>query len=293
MKKIGRLAIAAIGCVLIAILPAAAQTAGTVTIGKEVKKTTGIVTALANGDVACYVTLKDDKGVEFTEMGDFSFCEKPAALIGKRVSLTYKPEKVLADECQGNPDCKKSKTVALITGVQVLGNAPAAKPAQAAPKQASFCTPMETVIFSCRTGAKMVSLCASKDASVTKGYLQYRFGKPDSAEPMDLNIPEAQPVPSKAATGENVPYSGGGASWLRFRNGEYGYVVYSGIGNWGPNGEKRILEGVAVEKGGKTIAVLPCSGKPLSELWPDFYEKVGITTHDQEFDLPIDWPVKK
>jgi hypothetical protein len=111
---------------------AATPTADTIKIGKETKKTIGILTKAVNGDVACYLTLKDDHGVAFDEMADFSICEQPK-LIGKRLSLKYSLENVMADECQGNPDCTKSKKVALVKSVQVLGSAPS-KPAAPKPR---------------------------------------------------------------------------------------------------------------------------------------------------------------
>jgi hypothetical protein len=105
----------------LAVFPfaATAQSPGTVKVGKEIKKTVGVVTELQAGDVACYLTLKDDKGAVFHEMGDFEICEK-SSLIGKRVTLTYKMGNVMADECQGNPDCMKTRRVPLVTAVKVM-----------------------------------------------------------------------------------------------------------------------------------------------------------------------------
>ena len=99
--------------------------ADTVKVGKEIKKAVGRVTELVAGDVACYMTLRDDKGVEFQEMAEFEVCER-TSLVGKRVALTYALEQVLADECQGDPDCGKSKTVALVKQVKVIGDRAAA-----------------------------------------------------------------------------------------------------------------------------------------------------------------------
>jgi hypothetical protein len=103
------------------VAAAGAQTpkGDTVVVGKEKKKAVGRITALNAGDVACYVTLVDERGREFEEMAEFEICERES-LVGKSVRLTYGLEKVLADECQGNPDCNKSKTVALIKKVTVL-----------------------------------------------------------------------------------------------------------------------------------------------------------------------------
>jgi hypothetical protein len=48
----------------------------------------------------------------------------------------------------------------------------------------TLCAADERVIFSCvlRQPAKIVSMCASKDLTNEKGYLQYRFGMPEKIE---------------------------------------------------------------------------------------------------------------
>jgi hypothetical protein len=275
---------------------ALAQAESTVTIDKVTKKTIGTVTALNAGDIACYITLKDDQGVTFKEMADFDICDQKPSVLGKRLQLNYTQTSVMSDACQGDPACKKTKNVVLITKVKVLETkalnmSGATQSAQTAAsrtsdKQNSFCTPVEQVVFSCRTGAKLVSICASKDASRTKGYLQYRFGKPDSTEPLEMILPEAQMLPSKAATGDNVPYAGGGASWLRFSKGGYSYTVYSGIGRWGPKGETQEKNGLLVERSGKRVANLKCSNEPVSEIGPDFFDKFKIQGNGQEFNMP-------
>lgn len=285
MPRAGRSAVMAIlALMIVTTVKAAGPAADTVKIGKETKKTVGILTKAVSGDVACYLTLKDDRGVVFDEMADFAICEQPK-LVGKRVRLTYAIENVLADECQGDPDCKKSKSVALVKSIEVLGSA-VAKPETKSTKQASFCTPAETIVFACSTGAKLVSVCASKDASPAKGYLQYRFGKPDSAEPLEIAIPAVWTIPSKAASGDSEPFAGGGGAWLRFRKGPFGYVVYSGIGKWGPHGETREKQGVFVEREGKTVTNLPCSGKVTSVLGPDWLTKAGVKNNGEAFDFP-------
>ncbi|MFN4017070.1 MAG: hypothetical protein ACK4JB_17160 [Reyranella sp.] len=269
-------------------LPAAAQ--DTVTVGGEKKRAFGTPTAFQNGDTACYVTLKDDRGAAFDELADFDLCALEKSLKGKRLALTYKTARVMAASCQGNPDCKKSETVVLIASAKP---APLTAPAPAAPTpakstQTSFCTPSETIVFSCRTSStKLVSVCASKDAAPNKGYLQYRTGKPDSTDPLDLTLPAAQVPPPQAASGEAFPLAGGGGTWLRVsaRN-NIAFVVYSAIGNWGPRGEDREKAGVTVERDGKTVATLKCTGKPLGLLGPDWFAKAGITSKGQDFDLP-------
>src|SRR5258708_3646700 len=154
IPRAGRSAVIAIlALMFVTTVKGAAPTVDTVKIGKETKKTVGIVMKAVSGDVACYLTLKDDRGVVFDEMADFAICEQPK-LVGKRVRLTYSIENVLADECQGDPDCKKSKSVALVKSVEVLPAA-AAKPSMPkSTKQTSFCTPAEPIAFACSTCAQ-------------------------------------------------------------------------------------------------------------------------------------------
>lgn len=262
--------------------PASSHAQDTVKVGQETKRAAGTLTAMNAGDIACYLTLRDDKGARFEEMADFEICQQ-RALLNKRVALTYRPQSVMSPDCQGDPACKKTRTVALVISAKpIAGPAPTAT----STAQTSFCTATETVAFSCRTGAKMVSVCASQDAGPARGYLQYRFGRPDSSGPFELVLPEAQVPPPKAANGANEGYSGGGGSWLRFSNGPTTYTVYSGIGNWGPKGEKRVKEGLLVERNGKQVANLACTGQPIGEISPDWFEKLGVVRASQEFYFP-------
>lgn len=94
------------------------------------------------GDRACYVELTAANGETSTEFADFEICEQD--LVGKRVRLTYESGNILAESCQGNPDCGQSETVMLITQVEVLSpiNAPPvnAPPVNAPPANAPATT---------------------------------------------------------------------------------------------------------------------------------------------------------
>ncbi len=268
-------------------LVAHAQEVPTVKVGQATKKTVGTVTATNSGDVACYLTLKDDRGAVFEEMADFEICNQKPQLKGKRVTLTYSLQKVMSDECQGDPACKKTRTVALVSAARIItAGSTTSTDAKPAAQRTSFCTPAETVVFACRTGAKMASVCASKDAG-PKATLQYRFGKLDGSEPLEQVLPEGgQVAAARAAHGESVPFSGGGGAWLRFAKGQFTYTVYTGIGNWGPKGEKRTKAGLHIEHAGKPLATLKCQEKPISLLGPDWFEKVGVKPGKEEFDFP-------
>ena len=90
-----------------------------VKIGNETKKSTGLLTALQSGDVACYLTLKDKNGTAFTEMAIFEICEMQK-MVGKRVRLSYRIESVIADSCQGNSECQDTRKVALVSAIRAL-----------------------------------------------------------------------------------------------------------------------------------------------------------------------------
>lgn len=269
-----------LGLSLALTFPLLAGTPATVTIGKQTKKTIGVLKSAESGDTACYLSLVDDRGVAFDEMGDFEICEQ-TSLIGKRVLLKYEMANVMSDECQGDPDCTKTRAVPLVISAKVL---PAATAKPVGPP--SFCASGESIVFSCGVGAKMVSVCASKDAAPARGHLQYRFGRTDSREPLEMALPAKPTTPKKSASGGNVAFSGGGGSWLRFHNGPYGYVVYTGIGKWGPKGETREKAGVVVERAGKVVASLKCTTRLTSVLGPDWLRLLRIETNDEEFDFP-------
>ncbi len=257
--------------------PAAADT---LRINGETKQTIGILREAVSGDVSCYLELEDTDGGRFQESAVFELCEDPG-LIGQRLKLSYTVENVLAESCQGDVDCGQSDRIVLVSAARVLT---AASPGDGG--QQSFCTSTETIAFACRVGSKLVSVCASNDASNVSGYLQYRFGRPDSKDPLELAIPEHRPVPRLASRGESMPFAGGGGSWLRFHNGPYAYVVYSGIGRWGQGGETLELEGVQVERDGAAIATLPCTGSLQSTLGPDWFERMGVISEGEEFFFP-------
>jgi hypothetical protein len=70
--------------------------------------------------------------------------------------------------------------------------APAVSGQPTTPQPNTLCAKDERVIFSCpvKRPAKIVSVCASKDLTGDRGYLQYRFGLPGKIEleyPKDRN----------------------------------------------------------------------------------------------------------
>lgn len=264
--------------------PATAQ--DSVKVGSETKRTSGTVVSMTAGDTACYLRLKDDRGVAFDEMADFDICEK-TNLAGKRVTLSYALRQVMSPDCQGNPDCKKSRTVALVTSVTVAAASVASNPGPTPPAKtrATWCTANEQVVFNCATNTRIISVCASRGATAASGTLQYRFGKPDGAEP-EIEQPKDKPAPARAAQGDTFALSGGGGAWIRFKVGSLRSTIYTAIGKFGPKGETQERAGFVVEQQGKEIATFRCVGKATSELGPDWFKRVGIASGGEDFLMP-------
>ena len=264
--------------------PAMAQ--DSVKVGNETKRASGTVVSLSAGDTACHLKLKDDRGTGFDEMADFEICEKKN-LVGKRVALTYALRQVMSPDCQGNPDCKKSRTVALVTAATVAATPPTSNPGttQPAKPRTTWCTPGEQVVFNCATNTRVISVCASRGATATSGTLQYRFGKPNGAEP-EIEQPKDKPAPARAALGDTFPLSGGGGAWIRFKVGTLRTTVYTAIGKFGPKGETQERAGLVAEQQGKEIASLRCVGKATSELGPDWFKRLGILSGNEDFMMP-------
>jgi hypothetical protein len=144
----------------------------------------------------------------------------------------------------------------------------------------TLCLSDEQAIFSCHTATKkIISVCASKELAPDHGYLQYRFGTPDKIE---VSVPADRSIsPANSALSGTLVFSGGGGDYLRFKAGDYDYVVYTAIGKgWG---EK---DGVAIEKNGKRLSHVSCKDEPVSNLGVDFSSKAGLKEDKSYFDLP-------
>lgn len=221
------------------------------------------------GDIACYLSLRLPDGEQVEQMADFALCEAPPPR-GRELHWEYRSERVAAASCEGDPECTDSESVALA----VAWRDPAAA--------AGLCASDQQTVFSCRSGSKQVAVCASDRAP----RLQYRFGRGPQA--LEKLLP-AGADEAVAISGATLAYSGGGGAWLRFRSGDHAYVLYTGIGRWGAQGETEERSGVAVERKSVMIANLRCAPEAQSELGPDWFEAQGIGAgDDEEFELPVD-----
>lgn len=142
----------------------------------------------------------------------------------------------------------------------------------------THCTSQETTEFSCSTGKKIISVCASKDLSTTKGYLQYRFGRQGVPE---IQVPAAKNHPNPLVKSGTLSFPSGRGAYLKFLKGDYRYVVY--IASSKGRGEN---SGVVVESNNKLIAKVGCISNVQSKIGPKLFEKGGIPADDTPFKLP-------
>jgi hypothetical protein len=158
-------------------------------------------------------------------------------------------------------------TIALILLVScgLFGSKSKATSASQPPKLQSgtLCQAGERIIFSCpiKRPAKIVSLCASKDLTNERGYVQYRFGLPGSVE---LEYPK-----ERTGTQEKFHYTHYfraqfDLTEISFTNDGYEYQITDDY-----NGEEKpaqSIQGVSVTAPGKPKEVsLACRAKPKAD----------------------------
>ncbi len=100
--------------------PALVYKDGVIKVGSELKQTRGRVTDVDKGDNGCYLTLRNEKNNEFIEVGLFPICMQKPPFKGKQVELTYAIETIQAGDCYGDPKCKRTETLAIITAVKIV-----------------------------------------------------------------------------------------------------------------------------------------------------------------------------
>jgi hypothetical protein len=140
----------------------------------------------------------------------------------------------------------------------------------------SLCARDERIIFSCpvKRAAKIVSVCASKDLTSERGYLQYRFGLPGKIE---LEFPK-----ERSGTQEKFHYTHYfraqfDLTEINFTIDGYEYQVFDDY-----NGEEKPAvssQGVSVTAPGKPKEVsFVCRTKPKA----DYSTLQDVLPHDQE-----------
>ncbi|XDE65263.1 hypothetical protein AB3M80_16690 [Arthrospira platensis BEA 1257B] len=78
----------------------------------------GQVTNIVQGDIMCYVTLKDQMNQEHQLGATFDICAKANQFINRRVSLKYSLQNV--NDCESIEPCGKTRQELLISSMDVV-----------------------------------------------------------------------------------------------------------------------------------------------------------------------------
>jgi hypothetical protein len=140
-------------------------------------------------------------------------------------------------------------------------------------QRGSLCEKAEKIVFSCtlRKSAKIVSLCASKDLTKERGYLQYRFGLPGKIE---LEYPKEREQTQTAFKYSHNFRAQFDLTEISFSRDGYEYVIFDDY-----NGEQKPVrqeQGVRITppNNGKEVT-LNCHGQAkaqygdLPEVFPE------------------------
>ncbi|MEL6461502.1 MAG: hypothetical protein AAFQ91_25255 [Cyanobacteria bacterium J06621_15] len=85
----------------------------------------GTIKRIEQGDLACYVTLTDEKGKEHNISADFEICADKEKFLNKKVKLSY--EILAFNDCQSNEPCGKTKKESAIVKMEVIDSAKSGK----------------------------------------------------------------------------------------------------------------------------------------------------------------------
>jgi hypothetical protein len=77
----------------------------------------GTVLKMTNGDIMCYIELRDVAGRKHTLGADFSLCENPDKFLNRRVKLTYERAKV--SDCESAEPCGKTRWETLVVRLKL------------------------------------------------------------------------------------------------------------------------------------------------------------------------------
>lgn len=133
-------------------------------------------------------------------------------------------------------------------------------------KVANHCRADETILYACRFGKALGSVCGAP------GKLHYRFGRPGRAG-MDI---ASAPDWSNIRLGHVIGQGGGHQTHVRFSRGNVHYIVFEGVDGSLASRPGRRYSGIAVVQGAngeRELATLTCRGSAI--LHRDFGEGVA------------------
>lgn len=101
--------VSSLGCLAMALtaMPAEAST----------MPRSGTVLKMTNGDIMCYIELRDVKGKTHTVGADFEVCNQPEKFLNRRVRLTYARAQV--SDCESAEPCGKTRWEILVVRLKL------------------------------------------------------------------------------------------------------------------------------------------------------------------------------
>lgn len=144
----------------------------------------------------------------------------------------------------------------------------------------SLCSATEEVVFGCAQGGKLISLCAAS-ATGARGRTRLRYLYGTRAR-IELDVSQAK-HPDAFSSGV-AALSGGGIDFVRVRNGDFAYVVYTGLTpGWSQ-------DGWIVEAHGAPISHHICKRVATgADAWAPVYAAKLPSAPDSESFSPPDW----
>ncbi len=230
---------------------------------KNKNRVVGEVKSVENGDRICYLGLNDSEGNSFDAMAVFEVCLNENVLKGRKIFLTYDLVSIMAESCQGNPECSDTVDEVVAVDAKILD----------APKVKNLCKEGEEMLFACTKEESRALLCLKESGLLT-------LSSGDKRYPFDIDPKKNEVV------GDNPSYSGGASAWLRLKSTKGDYIVYTGIGKWGADGELVEKQGVVLSNNGKEKQLLKCEKLDFSLLGFDLFERLNIAPDDEEYFLP-------
>ena len=116
----------------------------------------------------------------------------------------------------------------------------------------NLCDPDESILFSCATGTKVLSVCASKSLSKTQGKLTYLFG--ESKKAVELSYSANYDSLEEKFNYSYSSYPKGAVSELSFDIGQYLYTVHADTHVF-----RQSSSGVFIERQGEVVAYKACN----------------------------------
>jgi len=77
----------------------------------------GTILSAENGDIACYLRIRDEAGQVRRWMAEFEVCGAAERAIGRVVGLRWTEARVMHPSCQGDPSCRRTQRVVLVSGI--------------------------------------------------------------------------------------------------------------------------------------------------------------------------------